>query len=105
MKVHKAVITAAGRGQRALPRQTLVDRDGSQKSSLRVILDEALSTGVEKVCVVANPGDQGAYREAAGDAAGRLDFAEQPVGREGASSSSAFCLHPSAFNAPSAFDA
>jgi UTP--glucose-1-phosphate uridylyltransferase len=81
MKVRKAVITAAGRGQRALPLQTLVDRDGSQKSSLRVILDEALSTGVEEVCVVVNPGDQAAYREAAGDAAGRLHFAEQPAAR------------------------
>ena len=81
MKVKKAVITAAGRGQRALPLQTLVDRDGSQKSCLRVILDEALSTGVEEVCVVINPGDQGAYREAAGDAAGRLHFAEQPAAR------------------------
>ena len=81
MKVRKAVITAAGRGQRALPLQTLVDRDGSQKSCLRVILDEALSTGVEEICVVVNPGDQAAYREAAGDAAGRLDFAEQGVAR------------------------
>jgi len=81
MKIRKAVITAAGRGQRALPLQTLVDRDGSQKSCLRVILDEALSTGVEEVCVVINPGDQAAYREAAGDAAGRLHFAEQTVAR------------------------
>jgi UTP--glucose-1-phosphate uridylyltransferase len=81
MKVRKAVITAAGRGQRALPLQTLVDRDRSQKSSLRVILDEALSTGVEEVCVVVNPGDHAPYREAAGDAAARLHFAEQPVPR------------------------
>ena len=71
MKVRKGVITAAGRGQWALPLQTLVDRDGSQ----------------------------GAYREATGDAAGRLQFAEQPAARDGARSSSAFCLHPSAFDA------
>jgi len=81
MKIRKAVITAAGRGQRALPLQTLVDRDGSQKSCLRVILDEAVSTGVEEICIVINPGDQTAYREAAGDAAGRLHFAEQTVAR------------------------
>jgi UTP--glucose-1-phosphate uridylyltransferase len=81
MKIRKGVITAAGRGQRALPLQTLVDRDGSQKSCLRVILDEALSTGVEEICVVVNPGDEPAYREAAGDVAGRLHFAEQPVAR------------------------
>ena len=78
MKVRKAVITAAGRNQRGLPLQTLVDRDGSQKSCLRVIIDEALSTGVEDICVVVNPGDQSAYEDAAGDAAGLLQFAEQP---------------------------
>src|SRR3954469_20633687 len=81
MKVRKAVITAAGRNQRALPLQTLVDRDGSQKSCLRVIIDEALSTGVEDICVVVNPGDPSAYLEAAGDAAGLLPFAEQPQPR------------------------
>lgn len=78
MKVRKAVITAAGRNQRHLPLQTLVDRDGAPKSGLRVIIDEALSTGVEEICIVINPGDQAVYREAAGsDAAGRLSFAEQ----------------------------
>ena len=82
MKVRKAVITAAARSQRALPLQTLVDRDGAQKSCLRIIVDEALSTGVEDVCVVVSPGDQGAYADAAGDAAGRLQFVEQakPLG-------------------------
>jgi hypothetical protein len=29
MKIKKAVVTAAGRGQRALSLQTLVDRDGT----------------------------------------------------------------------------
>ena len=81
MKIRKAVITAAGRAQRALPLQTLVDRDGQQKSGLKIIIDEALSTGVDEVCVVVAPGDQHAYREAAGDAAGRLHFAEQPAAR------------------------
>jgi UTP--glucose-1-phosphate uridylyltransferase len=77
MKVRKAVITAAGRNQRNLPLQTLVDRDGTTKSGLRVIIDEALSTGVDDICVVVNPGDQNAYRDAAGDAGARLTFAEQ----------------------------
>ncbi len=82
MKVRKAVITAAARSQRALPLQTLVDRDGAQKSCLRIIVDEVLSTGVEDVCVVVSPGDQGPYADAAGDAAGRLQFVEQarPLG-------------------------
>src|SRR2546423_13018852 len=78
MKVRKAVITAAGRTQRTLPLQTLVARDGSQKPCLRVIIDEALSTGVEDICVVVTPGDASAYLEAAGDAASLLQFAEQP---------------------------
>jgi UTP--glucose-1-phosphate uridylyltransferase len=82
MKVRKAVITAAGRSQRALPLQTLMDRDGAQKSCLRIIVDEALSTGVDDVCLVVSPGDQAAYADAAGDAAGRLQFVEQarPLG-------------------------
>jgi len=37
-KVRKAVITAAGRGQRLLPLQTLVDRDGVEKKALQILL-------------------------------------------------------------------
>jgi UTP--glucose-1-phosphate uridylyltransferase len=81
MKIRKAVITAAGRAQRGLPLQTLVDRDGHSKSGLKIIIDEALSTGVDEICLVISPGDQRAYAEAAGDAAGRLHFAEQPSPR------------------------
>ena len=40
MKITKAVITAAGRNQRTLPLQTLVDRDGTAKSVLRIIVEE-----------------------------------------------------------------
>ena len=56
MKITKAVITAAGRKQRTLPLQTLVDRDGVQKSVLRIIVEEALRAGVEEICVVSVPG-------------------------------------------------
>lgn len=82
MKVTKAVITAAGRGQRTLPLQTLVDRDGEPKSALRIILEEALSAGIEEICVVIAPGDRDAYAAAAGSLAGRLSFVEQrePLG-------------------------
>jgi UTP--glucose-1-phosphate uridylyltransferase len=34
MHVRRAVITAAGRGQRELPLQTLLDRDGQEKHAL-----------------------------------------------------------------------
>jgi UTP--glucose-1-phosphate uridylyltransferase len=77
MKIRKAVITAAGRAQRAIPLQTFVDRDGVQKSALQILVEEALSAAVEEVCVVIAPGDRKAYAEAAGDHAGRLQFVEQ----------------------------
>lgn len=77
MNIGKAVITAAGRGQRTLPLQTLVDRDGVEKKALRIIIEEVISAGVDEVCLVIAPGDQGAYAEAAGDYASRLCFVEQ----------------------------
>jgi UTP--glucose-1-phosphate uridylyltransferase len=77
MRIRKAVITAAARGQHLLPLQTLVDRDGIQKYALRIILEEAISSGVEDICLVVRPGDQSAYTAAAGDLASRLEFVEQ----------------------------
>jgi UTP--glucose-1-phosphate uridylyltransferase len=77
MKITKAVITAAGRKQRSLPLQTLVDRDGVQKSVLRIIIEEALRAGVDDICVVVCPGDEAAYAGAAGDVAAQLTFAPQ----------------------------
>lgn len=81
MRVAKAVITAAARGQNLLPLQTLVDRDGVAKSALRIILEEATSSGVEEICVVVRPGDQSAYAAAAGDLALRLSFVAQDAPR------------------------
>ncbi|HEY8665844.1 MAG TPA: sugar phosphate nucleotidyltransferase [Tepidisphaeraceae bacterium] len=81
MKIRKAVITAAGRNQRTLPLQTLVDRDGAQKSALEIIIEEAISTGVEEICLVIGPGDQHPYRDAARRHANRLHFVEQPAPR------------------------
>lgn len=77
MRVTKAVITAAGRGQRTLPLQRLVDRDAVQKPVLQIIVEEAIHAGIEEVCVVISPGDAPAYREAAGEHIGRLRFVEQ----------------------------
>jgi UTP--glucose-1-phosphate uridylyltransferase len=81
MLIKKAVVTAAAPGQRALPLQTLVDRDGAEKKALQIIVEEALAAGVEEVCVVVCPGDQAAYADAAGPASGRLHFVEQPQPR------------------------
>jgi len=82
MNVQKAVVTAAGRSQRALPLQTLVDRDGVEKKALQIILEEAADAGMAEVCLVVAPGDEAAYRAAAGPGAPRLQFVvqESPLG-------------------------
>jgi UTP--glucose-1-phosphate uridylyltransferase len=82
MRITKAVVTAAGRSQRTLPLQTLIDRDGQQKPMLRIIMEEALRAGIENVCLIVCPGDEPAYHEAAGEHAGRLKFVQQtrPLG-------------------------
>jgi len=77
VEIKKAIITAAGKTQRTLPLQTLVDRDGVTKTALRILIEEVLSAGIEEICVVVCPGDQAAYAAAAGGRGGRLQFVEQ----------------------------
>lgn len=81
MDIRKAVITAAGPSQRTLPLQTLVDRDGQTKTALAIIVEEALNSGAEEICVVVYPGDAGAFRAAAGTHGKRLQFVEQAESR------------------------
>ncbi len=78
MKVRKAVITAAGKSQRTLPLQTLVDRDGAARSALAILAEEITSAGIEEIAVVICPGDEAAYAEAAGPHASHMQFIEQP---------------------------
>ncbi len=82
MKVRKAVITAAGKTQRTLPLQTLVDRDGNSKSALAILADEITAAGIEEIAVIICPGDEAAYAAAAGPHASRMRFIEQaePLG-------------------------
>jgi len=62
-KVRKAVVTAAGRGTRMYPATTtiqkemlpLMDRDGICKPAIQIIIEEALESGIEEVCLVVNP--------------------------------------------------
>jgi UTP--glucose-1-phosphate uridylyltransferase len=75
------VITAASRTQRTLPLQRLVDRAGAPTTVLRIIVEEALSAGVDEICIVIAPGDGAAYTEAAGEHAGQLRFVEQHAAR------------------------
>jgi UTP--glucose-1-phosphate uridylyltransferase len=77
VQIKKAVITAAGKAQRTLPLQTLVDGDGVTKTALRIIIEEVLATGVEEICVVISPGDRPAFSSAAGDHEKRLQYVEQ----------------------------
>jgi UTP--glucose-1-phosphate uridylyltransferase len=79
VKTRKAVITAAGRTQRSLPLQTLVDRDGQAKSALTILLDEVLQAGIEEIGLVICPGDQSAFAAAAGPHVNRIQFIEQPA--------------------------
>ena len=81
MEIKKAIITAAGKSQRTLPLQTLVDRDGSTKTALRILIEEILSAGVEEICIVVGPGDQTSFGVAAGGKGGRLHFVEQATPR------------------------
>jgi UTP--glucose-1-phosphate uridylyltransferase len=77
MRVTKALITAAGKNQRTLPLQTLVDRNGDSRTALAVIIEEALAAGVERIGVVIQPGDESAFAAAAGAHASRIEFVEQ----------------------------
>lgn len=82
MHIAKAVITAAARAQRQLPLQTLIDRDGAEKSVLTILIEEVLSAGITEIAIVVAPGDEVAYAAAAGNHAGCLSFISQaePLG-------------------------
>ncbi|MEM7331685.1 MAG: sugar phosphate nucleotidyltransferase [Chloroflexota bacterium] len=82
MNIQKAVITIAGKGQRTLPLQTLIDRDGTEKSVLQILIEETLQAGIEEIGLIIRPGDEEAFTEVAGHHSGRLRFIEQkePLG-------------------------
>ena len=82
MHIKRALITAAGREQQRLPLQRLVDRDGVPKTALEIIVDEAVAAGAHEVGIVVRPGDEAAFRAAAGLAASRLELIPQqePLG-------------------------
>jgi UTP--glucose-1-phosphate uridylyltransferase len=77
VKVTKAVITAAGKNQRMLPLQTLVDRDGVSKSALAILAEEITAAGIGEIAVVVCPGDEAAYAAAAGPLARQMRFIPQ----------------------------
>lgn len=82
MKIRKAVITAAGRSQRAIPLQTIVAQDGTPKSVLAILGDEVAKAGIGDICVVTSPGYDAQYAESVGSHDCRFQFVAQaePLG-------------------------
>ena len=76
MRIRKAVITAAGGNQRALPLQTLI-HNGAEKSVLNILIEQALTANIGEICVVVWPGDETRYAQAAGNLAGAVRFVSQ----------------------------
>jgi UTP--glucose-1-phosphate uridylyltransferase len=77
LKIRKAVITAAGARQRSIALQTLIAQDGVQKSVLAILVEEVSKAGIEDVCVITFPGDEGQYSEATGSQDCRTEFISQ----------------------------
>ena len=77
MVIRKAVITAAAKSQRTLPLQNLIDRDGNEKSLLRILIEQSLAAGVEDIAVVVFPGDEHSYAQSAGSYANSVRFIPQ----------------------------
>jgi len=82
VKLRRAVITAAGRDGQQLPLQRLIDRDGSAKTALQIVVEEAVAAGADEIAIVVRPGDEAAFRAAAGGSASRLELLPQvePLG-------------------------
>jgi len=76
VRIRKAVITAAGANQRALPLQTLV-HNGAEKSVLSILVEQALTANITEICVVVWPGDETRYAQAVGSLAGAVRFVPQ----------------------------
>jgi UTP--glucose-1-phosphate uridylyltransferase len=76
------VITAAGRDGQQLPLQRLIDRDGCPKTALQIVVEEAVAAGTDEIAIVVRPGDEAAFRAAAGGSASRLELLPQvePLG-------------------------
>lgn len=78
MKIHKAVITAAGPDQKHLPLQTIVSATGENKTAIQLLLDEIFDAGIQKAAIIVAPGETDAFRAAVGSHVSRIEFIEQP---------------------------
>jgi UTP--glucose-1-phosphate uridylyltransferase len=55
----------------------LIDRDGNEKSLLRILIEQSLAAGVEDIAVVVFPGDEYTYAQSAGSYANSVTFVPQ----------------------------
>ena len=78
MKIHKAVITAAGPDQRHLPLQTIVSTSGETKPAIQLLLDEIFAAGIRNAALIVAPGQTDAFRAAVGPHLPQIEFIEQP---------------------------
>ena len=77
MKIKKAVITCAAPSQRKLPLQTLIDRDGKEKSVLEILVEEILESGIDKIGCIVFPNDKKNYADILGDYKNYVEFIDQ----------------------------
>jgi UTP--glucose-1-phosphate uridylyltransferase len=77
VRISRALITAASPSQKTLPLQRLVDRDGSPKTVLQIIVAEARQAGIEHIVVVVAPGSAESYVAALPGEAQFVQFIEQ----------------------------
>ncbi|HRE07580.1 MAG TPA: UTP--glucose-1-phosphate uridylyltransferase [Opitutaceae bacterium] len=77
VKIHHALITAAGPDARRLPLQSLYDRTGSWKPAIAIQIDEILAAGVDHVGVIIRPGDREAYQTVLAGFGGAVTLIEQ----------------------------
>jgi UTP--glucose-1-phosphate uridylyltransferase len=82
MEVLKAVITAAAPKQRKLPLQTLIDRQGFNKTLLELLIEEVMTAGINDICIIVQPGDEIPYGQAIGAHTHNVTFLQQrkPLG-------------------------
>lgn len=98
MQIKKAVVTAAAPGQRTLPMQMLIDQQGTERSVLSLVVDEAVRAGVNDVCIVVQPGDEEPYSKLLANDPVRLTFAQQK--EPGGYAHAVFCARDFVGNEP-----
>jgi UTP--glucose-1-phosphate uridylyltransferase len=77
MEVHKAVITAAAPNQRKLPLQTLIDKEGVEKTILELLIEEVMAASINDICIIVQPGDEIPYGQAIGELVHSVSFVHQ----------------------------